>query len=111
VPANFPILTCTRCGAERLEAEDAHKLDAILFEQYRGELRRRARESIHALRGQVSQRRLELLMGLSQGYLSRLAAQAGNPSPALVLLLSSVARDPQQRLAELEAAWLSPPTP
>ena len=53
----------------------------------------------------ISQRRLELLIGLSQGYLSRLRIGAGNPSAELVSHLAMLAHDPKTRLAELERYW------
>jgi len=53
----------------------------------------------------ISQRRLELLIGQSQGYLSRLRIGAGNPSAELVSHLAMLAHDPKTRLAELERYW------
>jgi hypothetical protein len=50
----------------------------------------------------ISKRRLELLLGLSQGYLSRLRSGSGNPSPTLVYTHVILALDPATRLAELE---------
>ena len=50
----------------------------------------------------------EGLLGLAQGYLSRLLAQAGNPSSPLVLLLGLIAQDPQVRLSEVQAYWRAP---
>jgi transcriptional regulator with XRE-family HTH domain len=53
----------------------------------------------------MSQRKLELLLGLSQGYLSRLRAGKGAPSPELVSHLALIAHDPKVRLLELERYW------
>jgi hypothetical protein len=75
---------------------------------YEAELRRLAGQEIRAISPYVSQRQLELLLGLAQGYLSRLLAQAGNPSSPLVLLLGLIARDPQARLNEVQAYWQAP---
>lgn len=46
--------------------------------------------------------------GLSQGYLSRLHAGDGTPSAALVALLTLLAREPHERLRELELCWTEP---
>ena len=79
----------------------------------------RIREAIRAaLRAQVaplvsracvriSQRRLEAILGLSQGYLSRLAHGNGTPSPPLIALLTLLANDPA-RLAEIDPTRRSP---
>ena len=57
--------------------------------------RLRIRRAIDRLtRSRRSQRSLERLLGLSQGYLCRLRAGAGNPSPALIALLLLLANDP-----------------
>jgi len=71
---------------------------------------RRARASllIEHLARHFSQRHLELRLGLSQGYLSRLRAGSGNPSPALLSLLALLAVDPT-RLHELDRDWSPPP--
>ena len=110
LPADLMIPTCSRCRAEYLDAEAAQRLEGVLSALYLAELRRRAGEAIKALRQHISQRRLELRLGLSQGYLSRLLTDAGNPSPALVLLLAQLAQDPASRLSEVERFW-SAPTP
>jgi transcriptional regulator with XRE-family HTH domain len=62
---------------------------------------RRERACFVMLRLPRSKRSIERLLGLSQGYLSRLGRGAGNPSPALIALLTLLANDPT-RFAELE---------
>ncbi len=105
LPADLMIPTCSRCCAEYLDAETTQRLDNILSALYLAELRRLAGEAIKTLRQHISQRKLELRLGLSQGYLSRLLTDAGNPSPALVLLLAQIAREPESRLYEIERFW------
>jgi hypothetical protein len=56
----------------------------------------------------ISQRRLEMIVGLSQGYLSRLRAGHGTPSPELVGFLALIAHDPDGRLCELQRLWADP---
>jgi len=108
IPEDFLIPTCTRCKLEIFDAETSAKLAPILLEKYRLALRKRVRRAIEILREYTSQRRLELLLGLSQGYLSRLHAGAGNPSPELVSNLALLAKDPRLRLTELERYWAEP---
>jgi hypothetical protein len=64
-----------------------------------------ASDAIKLLKGHTSQRNLEHLLGLSPGYLCRLRAQGGNPSPALVLLLSLIALDPATHLLAIARFW------
>ena len=69
------------------------------------ELRRLIRQEIDRLIPFISQRRLEVLAGLSQGYLSRLRSGDGTPSATLVCALALLARDPKGRLQELQGYW------
>ena len=91
-----------------LSPETAARLNVALVEAYRDALRRRVRSAIDLVTEHISQRRLELLLGLSQGYLSRLRAGNGNPSPELVGHLALIAHDPPARLLELERFWANP---
>jgi hypothetical protein len=75
---------------------------------YQSELRRLVGQELRALAPYISQRQLELQIGLAQGYLSRLLAQAGSPSSPLVLLLGLLAKDPQARLCEVQTYWRQP---
>jgi hypothetical protein len=88
--------------------DTAQRLHQLLPRLYQAELRRLAGQELRALSPHISQRQLELLVGLAQGYASRLLAQAGNPSAPLVLLLGLLAKDPQVRLAEVQAYWRAP---
>jgi len=108
IPEDFPIPTCSRCRTEILDAETRARLAPFLLDEYRSALRRRVRRAIDTLSQHTSQRRLEMLLGLSQGYLSRLRSGAGNPSPELVSNLALLAKDPKARLPELERYWAEP---
>ena len=108
LPADLLVPTCSRCHAECLDAETTQRLHELLPHLYQAELRRLAGQELRALSPFISQRQLELFVGLAQGYLSRLLAQAGNPSSALVLLLGLIAKDPQARLGEVQAYWRAP---
>ena len=108
IPADLPIPTCSRCRTQCLDEETTQRLHDLLPRLYAAELRRLAGQELRALAPHISQRQLELQIGLAQGYLSRLLAQAGNPSSPLVLLLGLIAKDPQARLSEVQAYWRAP---
>ena len=108
LPEDVALPSCYRCKAEFLEQPAREVLAPLLVRLYAAELRRRIQEAIAVLAPLVSQRRLENHLGLSQGYLSRLKAGAGTPSPLLVLLLQQLALDPISRLREIERIWGDP---
>ncbi len=108
IPQDVVIPACGRCHSEYLDEESALALQPQLQAAYLDALRVRIRLAIDLLAEHISQRRLEQLLGLSQGYLSRLRAGAGNPSPELVSHLALLSQDPTQRLAELEHFWALP---
>ncbi len=108
IPSDFPIPTCQRCFAEQPTPETRAALAPVLQEAYLQDLRQRARVGIDVVTKFISQRQLELLLGLSQGYLSRLRAGAGSPSAELVSHLALIANDPRTRLLELERFWALP---
>ncbi|MEK7706036.1 MAG: hypothetical protein AAB426_13835 [Myxococcota bacterium] len=105
IPEDFEIPTCERCGAEWLDAKTAQALDKVLAVAYRAELSRRAQESIAKIAQRRPQCRLEKLLGLSQGYLSKLKSGDRAASPELVAQLALVARNPEKRIRELEEFW------
>ena len=106
LPAELCLPACRRCKYEPLglDAVPAELLESL----YRADLRQRVAVAITRLQGFRSQRRTELLLGLSQGYLSRLRAGEGVPGAPLVSLLALLAAHPQL-IAELEAYWTLPP--
>ena len=77
-------------------------------EAFLTDLRTRVRVAIDILSHHISQRRLEHLLRLSQGYLSRLRARVSNPSAELVANLAMLCQDPPTRLSELERFWALP---
>ena len=54
---------------------------------WRRKLRRAAAKLVPAATAKLSQRRLEAVLGVSPGYLSRIKSQSGQPSSLLVALL------------------------
>ena len=87
IPADFPIPTCGRCAAEYLSRATCDHLAPMLLRSYQAALRSAAARLVTAATAKISQRRLEALLGVSQGYLSRLKSQSGQPSSILVALL------------------------
>ncbi len=97
IPADLAIPTCNHCGSEWIDAATAKALDAALERVYAGELRKRLRRALERIRQKlstVSQRRIEGLIGLSPGYLSKLSQSSRDPSPQIVSTLSLLAEDP-----------------
>lgn len=111
LPADMALPACSRCGTLHLDAQTRARLAPILAAAYQGTLRQRVRHAMDTLAPHISQRRLERLLGLSQGYLSRLRAGAGTPSPSLVSHFALLALNPKTRLRELERYWAEPSLP
>jgi hypothetical protein len=106
LPADLRLPACRRCKYEPLTpgALPPELLETL----YRADLCHRVAVAIARLQGHRSQRRLEILVNLSQGYLSRLRAGDGVPGAPLVSLLSILAAHPQL-IGELEDYWTLPP--
>jgi len=106
LPADLRLPACRRCKHEPL---GLGALPPELLESlYRADLRHRAAVAIARVQSYRSQRRIELLVHLSQGYLSRLRAGDGVPGAPLVSLLALLAAHPQL-IGELEDYWTIPP--
>lgn len=105
LPADLEVPTCDRCGAEWYDDTTAREVDEALEGIYRHELRERVRAAIDTLTEHVSQRKMERMLGLSHGYLSKLRNGAVDPSPELVGNLALLARDPKKRIRELIEYW------
>ena len=114
IPDDFEIPTCQHCGAEYSDASMERALDQVLAAVYLDSLQTLAKESIRKLterdaetkRRFISQRQLELVLGLSQGYLSRLLSGHGKPSTPLVLLLGLLSLSPERNRREVRRFWL-----
>lgn len=108
VPSTLAIPTCDHCGNEWIDPKTAEALDEALQRAYAEELHKRvdaALEQILALG--IPQRRIEQLLGLSIGYLSRLRGRRGDASAQVVSALALLAQDPKRRLKELDQLWAS----
>jgi hypothetical protein len=106
VPSTLAIPTCDRCGNEWFDPKTAAALDVALQGAYADELHKRldaALEQILTLG--IPQRRIEELLGLSAGYLSRLRGRRGDASAQVVSALVLLAGDPKRRMKELDQLW------
>ena len=92
IPADFPIPTCGRCAAEYLSPATSDRLAPLLLCSYQAALRIAGSKLVNQATANISQRKLERLLGVSQGYLSRIKAQDGQPSSILVALLHLLAQ-------------------
>ena len=110
LPCDLVILKCRRCKSLFVEQSESPELRRRLQMLYVKSLQRRIRTALDVLSQRISQRQLQLLLGLSQGYLSRLKAGAGNPSSELVCLLALLSLDPAKHLATLRQFWALPDT-
>ncbi|MFO0578670.1 MAG: hypothetical protein U1A78_32100 [Polyangia bacterium] len=109
VPPSILLPRCPRCSHEWLDDAAQELLQRALHPVYEDVLKRRVRRAIDALCPRwISQRQLEQLLWLSQGYLSRLRAGSGVPSAELVSNLAVLALEPQRRLQELQDYWSEP---
>ena len=106
LPADLRLPACRRCKHELREPGTVPP--ELLESLYRADLRHRAAVAIARLQNYRSQRRLELLINLSQGYISRLRAGHGVPGAPLVSLLALLAAHPNL-VGELEDFWTMPP--
>ena len=106
VPDDCLIPACCRCGAQYLDDETIAALGPVLERVYCAELQRIAALMLGRIpRKLIPRRRLELLLGLSQGYLSRIAAGDGVPSAPLVLLLGLLADGAPMSIEALKSFW------
>jgi hypothetical protein len=107
VPASLAIPTCNQCGAEWIDPKTAKALDDALQGAYADELHKRLDAALDAILafGGISQRRIEQVLGLSPGYLSRVRSRRGDASAQLVSALALIAEDPKRRLNELDQVW------
>jgi hypothetical protein len=107
VPSTLAIPTCNYCGNEWIDPKTAQAIDEALQGAYTDELHKRLVAAIDTIMKatEIPQRRLEQLLGLSVGYISRLRAGRGDASAQVVSALALLAQDPKRRLKELDQLW------
>ena len=107
LPDDVPIATCGECGATYFDAATAAALGPTLKNQYNKRLLELARVALRKIKPHLSHRRLERLMSVSQGYLSRVQTKPVCVSAPLVALLMLIAESPAAQLAALRRCWAS----
>ena len=109
VPSTLAIPTCNYCGNEWIDPKTAQAIDEALQGAYTDELHKRLVAAIDTIlkATEIPQRRLEQLLGLSVGYISRLRSGRGDASAQVVSALALIAQDPKRRLKELDQLWAS----
>ncbi len=106
LPDDLAIPTCSTCGEEWIDRVTADAIDVALEHEYQERLRLLAVGSLEKLSAnRVTLRRLERILGLSHGYLSKIRSGASRPSAALVSCLYLLASDPECRLREMEESF------
>ncbi len=106
LPEDLEIPTCNACGEEWIDRATARAIDVALEGEYQERLWHLAVASLEKLAASgVTQRRLEMILGLSHGYLSKIRSGASRPSAALVSCLHLLASDPECRLQEMEESF------
>ena len=106
VPSSLAIPTCGHCGNQWIDPKTAEALDEALQDAYAEALHQRLEAALATITSaEVTQRRLEQVLGLSLGYLSRVRAKRGDASAQLVSTLVLIAEDPKRRLSALDRAW------
>jgi hypothetical protein len=109
IPASLKIPTCTACGAEWMDKSIATKITQALEEQYNERIHALAAGAIAVIVKETTQRHLEELLGLSQGYVSKLRSGKEIASPTLAAQLVMIAKDPAGRLQEIADLWKKQP--
>lgn len=107
LPPTLPIPTCGRCQSLFLARMEPEFVAEQLRQTFQQSLRVRVKTALCSLKQFVSWRQLEVKLGLSQGYLSKLRLSSANPSPELTVLLALLAMDPTL-LSEIDLFWLIP---
>ena len=103
VPAHVVVPTCTKCGAEWIDEAAAKALDEALERVYESKLRARLDTALEKILSEEgSQARVERVLGVSPGYLSKLKLGKRHPSAEIVSALALVSANPKRRLAELD---------
>lgn len=103
VPASIQLPTCTKCGEQYIDEALAEKLDEALEAAYVKEMTCRAQDALEQISKHVTQQELERLIGLSQGYLSKVKS-GQNLSGGLVSALLLIASDPKKQITRLRRA-------
>jgi hypothetical protein len=85
-----------------MDPATARAIDEALKNVFQASLRTRLNQALSKIRPRASMRRVEHLVGLSEGYLSKVSNSRSDPSAELVTYLGLIAMNPVERLRDLE---------
>ncbi len=105
VPASLEIPTCNACSTEWLDRAAARRIDAALADVYQAVLRRHARNLITTISDHTPMRQVERLIGLSEGYLSKVRNGRSEPSAELVASLHLLSTNVGSGIKSLDRLW------
>jgi DNA-binding transcriptional regulator YiaG len=113
IDGDVEVHLCDRCGEMMLDEDAALRLDAAQEPAYRRIRVRRAAEAVQGIcvALDITQRELERLIGVSDGYVSKLLHGRRVPDATTLRLLHLVRADPQaavRRIAEIAEIGLVP---
>jgi len=102
----FELPTCDACGEVFVGKDLAKKLDGHLEEQYGAAMRHSAAAALRVLTEHAKLQEIEHVLGLSQGYLSKIRSEAERKAPSSVLVaLLELLREHPRSLAKLRKVW------
>ncbi len=105
LPSHVEIPTCDHCGEQWIDEATGGRIGEAAERAYKDALQKKAEAAIRTLQDcGHSQRDLERVLGLSQGYLSKLTGADRDPSPSLVSVLMLLAAVPL-RVHQLRDLW------
>ncbi|MBI2375106.1 MAG: hypothetical protein HYV07_14005 [Deltaproteobacteria bacterium] len=107
LPAEIVIPTCASCGEMFMSERLTSEIEDALQDRYEAALRARVLSALDALQLEIPQQELESVLGLSQGYLSKIRKKKTTPMIASLLLL--LADDPRSNVERLRKAWAHSP--
>ncbi len=105
IPATIAIPTCDNCGAEWMDRAMARKIDHAMEGVYRQALRNTLLALLDQITAHAPMRQVERLIGLSEGYLSKVKSGRSEPSAELLSSLGLLARDVTGGLKDLDRLW------
>lgn len=105
VPDSLKIHTCDNCGTRWFDKAGAEAFDAAMDAAFQRAVRQRLELLLEHIIEHVPMRRVELALGLSEGYLSKAKQGRSQPSAQLVSSLGLLVPDVEERLEELEKLW------
>lgn len=105
IPATVVVPTCDNCGAEWMDRATARKIDHAMEAVYRQALRNMLLTLLDQITAHAPMRQVERLIGLSEGYLSKVKSGRSEASAELLSSLSLLARDVSGGLKDLGRLW------